>query len=608
MAITRREGIFLAYSKADGVWRDLFTKQLSANFAGGVRFVDRYSIPDGDDSWDAITAAVDRSRCALLLLTENYLSLDHAARTRELPMLLSARERGLTLLPVLVKPCLWDTIDGLRDLQLVAWSGDTLRREGREVKRSVDEAGMECVNPEERESARERAVLEICRRVSAEFGIDSKVTDGQKADIPAQTVRAFAGRNELTMDREPIHSGEFAYVYRGQIGDEPVAVKVVPTAAWHNRVETCLGVATDAHDKLGGTPLVHVQQVINATDVHAVVMEYVPWPTLHHKLAERRAPLEPAVVALILARVARAQSVAHRRGVQLGALSPKGIFVDDDWTVRVSPIRIEAHLARGLALGSDHIMNWDVLELLTPEAYEGRQPISAREVDAHGQYYLGLLGLELLLGRRPVAITCFRDLVDMAAFFDDPRAHFEPEGARRWTEDCPALAFVLARLLARAPADRFESADRASDELRSIAKGRLPDLLRRRLEADYASMMCGGDFMARFYARLFAARPELAGKFDRPAADQSRHLEAAMRHFVDFHPDEPFSEFHDTVDQHLRKGITPDEVEAFRREFVAEVIATCAGSDARAHGDAWNAALRLGLGEMLERMKAVAAR
>ena len=81
-----------------------------------------------------------------------------------------------------------------------------------------------------------------------------------------------------------------------------------------------------------------------------------------------------------------------------------------------------------------------------------------------------------------------------------------------------------------------------------------------------------------------------------------------MRHFVDFHPDERFSEFHDTVDKHLETGITAGDVEAFRQEFVAEVIASAAGSDGRAHGDAWNAALRVGLGEMLDRMKAVAVR
>jgi hypothetical protein len=43
------------------------------------------------------------------------------------------------------------------------------------------------------------------------------------------------------------------------------------------------------------------------------------------------------------------------------------------------------------------------------------------------------------------------------------------------------------------------------------------------------------------------------------------------------------------------------DIEAFRLAFVAEVIATCmqnGNAQARSHGDAWNAALKLGLGVM----------
>jgi hypothetical protein len=172
----------------------------------------------------------------------------------------------------------------------------------------------------------------------------------------------------------------------------------------------------------------------------------------------------------LLARVSRAQSEAHKRGIPLGALSPLSIFVDQDGEVRLSPFRIEAHLARGLTLGDDQVVSRDVLEMLTPEIYEGKSPTTRQEMDAHGQYYLGLLGLELLLGRRPVTISCLKDLGAKEAFFDDPRGHFEPEGSVRWTEEAPALAFVLAKMLARHPDERLESAEAVSDELRRVPK------------------------------------------------------------------------------------------------------------------------------------------
>jgi len=49
--------------------------------------------------------------------------------------------------------------------------------------------------------------------------------------------------------------------------------------------------------------------------------------------------------------------------------------------------------------------------------------------------------------------------------------------------------------------------------------------------------------------------------------------------------------------------ITEEDADAFRREFVAEVIATydrsASNISPQTHGDAWNAVLKLGIGTML---------
>jgi hemoglobin-like flavoprotein len=280
------------------------------------------------------------------------------------------------------------------------------------------------------------------------------------------------------------------------------------------------------------------------------------------------------------------------------------IFVDDDKEVRLSPFRIEAHLARGLTLGDDQIVSRDVLEMLTPEIYEGRPPIDRQEMDAHGQYYLGLLSLELLLGRRPVQIACLKDLRAMEGFFHDPRAHFELGGATRWADEAPALAFVLAKLLARRPGERLKSAEEASAELGKVANGDLPDVLRRCLEADYETMVQPeSGFVVRFYQRLFAARPALASMFDRSPADQSVHLTSAIQDLVEFHKGERLSRFLGHARAHAKMGITSEDADAFRRAFVAEVVSTCELSrpniSAQMHGDAWNAVLKLGIDEML---------
>ena len=107
----------------------------------------------------------------------------------------------------------------------------------------------------------------------------------------------------------------------------------------------------------------------------------------------------------------------------------------------------------------------------------------------------------------------------MEEFFHDPRAHFEL-GGTRWTDEAPALAFVLAKLLARRPGERLKSAEVASAELGKVASNDLPDVLRRCLEADYETIVQPeSGFVVRFYERLFAARPALVPMFDRSPAD-----------------------------------------------------------------------------------------
>ena len=51
----------------------------------------------------------------------------------------------------------------------------------------------------------------------------------------------------------------------------------------------------------------------------------------------------------------------------------------------MTPFRIEGQLARGLTMSTGQLVNWDVLTMLTPEMYWGRQPKTKEELDAHEQ-------------------------------------------------------------------------------------------------------------------------------------------------------------------------------------------------------------------------------
>ena len=152
-----REGLFVAYSRADASWRDMFLEDLMSRVPESAIFVDPSSIPGGADWQRAITSGIHRAKCALLLLTDHYLKIGSTAREEELPLLLHAQECGLTILPVLVKPCAWKTIPGLSKLQLMSWPGDGQMEAGREVKRALSQATADWV---------EDVVVEICAEVA----------------------------------------------------------------------------------------------------------------------------------------------------------------------------------------------------------------------------------------------------------------------------------------------------------------------------------------------------------------------------------------------------------------------------------------------------------
>jgi hypothetical protein len=606
---TMRTKLFLSYSKGDTRWRQWFLRHLNTmvSVEDGL-WVDRQSIEDGSDWMAQIGSALADARCALVLLSPRYLKVGGFTNDHELPMLLEEQARGLKLLPVLVAPCSWeDQHPDLCKTQFVKWrNGTKLVFDGtrqREIVRALSEAGDDAPTPAARKSAIDRAVIEVCQHVRKAFGVVGQITGQQRQDLFEETNSALEAER-VTLEREPIHWGDFAVVYRGTFENEPVVVKAIPTAAWRNRVGTALDTARSTTAQLRDASFIRIKGFIRRPEVHALVMEYIDWPTLDEVAARHPGRRLPApTVAKILSTIAAAQDDAHERGVQIGALSSASIHVNPDWEVRLSPIRIEGYLGRGLTLSTGQLVNWDVLTMLTPEIYAGYQPITRSDLDAHDQYYLALLGLELLNGRRPVEVSCFQDLNLKAAFFDDPRAFFG-EGAdcaNPWTEECPALAYTLARMLSRVPGGRLPSSEAVKDDLRSVSEEKLPDCLRRSLEADVGDVVCES-FALRFYDRLFRSRRLLELKFSNPSG-QPRMLFEAIRDLVEFRRDDGVSRFLDHVKSHKNLGIVAADIEAFRCAFVEEVIATSQRTgkpSARSRGDAWNAVLKHGLGVMVK--------
>ena len=126
--------VFVSYSREDEKWRRRFTEMLKPLVR--ERRLDVWS----DDrtvvgyEWrPQVADAIVRSRLALLLVSPSFLASDFIM-DQELPALIG---RGVRLVPVLVRPCLWQAVPVLEGLQ---WAHDP-RRDG-PVAGSADREGQ----------------------------------------------------------------------------------------------------------------------------------------------------------------------------------------------------------------------------------------------------------------------------------------------------------------------------------------------------------------------------------------------------------------------------------------------------------------------------------
>ncbi|HXJ32204.1 MAG TPA: protein kinase [Gemmatimonadales bacterium] len=187
------------------------------------------------------------------------------------------------------------------------------------------------------------------------------------------------------------------------------------------------------------------------------VMPYVPGESLRDRL-EKQGQL-PLVDALEIAReIADALDYAHRAGVVHRDIKPENILlqsghaaVSDFGIARAISKAGERRTGQGIAVG-------------TPDYMSPEQAAGGLEVDGRSDLYsLGCVLFEMLGGRPPVSLTPP----------EGPTAG--PELARDRLSELtllrpavpPEVSRIVARLLAPAPADRFDSAAEVAEALRA---------------------------------------------------------------------------------------------------------------------------------------------
>ncbi len=125
--------VFVSYSRQDAKWRDRFRVMLEpvVRERGLELWSDERNVV-GDEWRPQLEQAIARSRAALLFVSPDFLASEFIMET-ELPAL---TERGVRLVPVLIRPCLWDKVPTLEKVQ---WAHDP-GRDGPVAKASIGKA------------------------------------------------------------------------------------------------------------------------------------------------------------------------------------------------------------------------------------------------------------------------------------------------------------------------------------------------------------------------------------------------------------------------------------------------------------------------------------
>jgi serine/threonine-protein kinase len=262
--------------------------------------------------------------------------------------------------------------------------------------------------------------------------------------------REFFGDYELL---ELLGRGGMASVFKARKGGETCALKR-PLYAFLEEPEFLERFLREAEI---GRALHHpnVMRILERGEVEGVpffTMELLAGETLQ-ALLEREGALPARTATRIVVQVAEALDYAHSKGVVHRDLKPSNVMVLADGTAKVMDYgiararRFEGLTVTGAFLGSP--------DYIAPEAIEGR------ETDARSDLYsLGVTFYEALTGRRPFsADTPFAIL---RLHLTEPPA--APSSLR--PDIPPELERIVLRLLSKAPAERFASAEELVQDLR----------------------------------------------------------------------------------------------------------------------------------------------
>ena len=191
-----------------------------------------------------------------------------------------------------------------------------------------------------------------------------------------------------------------------------------------------------------------------------IVMQYIPGLPLSAKLMDRGRLVAHEALELA-AQIAEALGAAHRRGVVHRDLKPANVIVDGSGRARLLDFGIAKSVVPAAAAELTTAGNTAVDALIGTPHYMSPEQVQQRPLDGRSDLFaLGVLLYECLTGRRPFDAPTSVEIVANVL-------HVHPPPVSSIRRDLTTSHDVLcARLLAKEPADRFQSTDEVVGAIR----------------------------------------------------------------------------------------------------------------------------------------------
>jgi eukaryotic-like serine/threonine-protein kinase len=205
----------------------------------------------------------------------------------------------------------------------------------------------------------------------------------------------------------------------------------------------------------------HIARLLDSGETEYLlwfVMPFVDGESLRQALRrERRLAIDRAV--RIACDVLDALEYAHGRGIAHRDIKPDNIVLSPDGAVLV-----DLGIARAIARSGDDRVTRSGFVVGTEEYMSPEQAAGAPEIDGRTDLYsLGIVLFESLTGRPPFSSPSAAAALDMQQHQPPPDLH------TLRSEVSKPLAAVIARALAKAPADRWQAAQDMREALQPFA-------------------------------------------------------------------------------------------------------------------------------------------